>query len=69
MKGVFAMKQRPSGSMSIKKAIVGFVNDKYAEGLTKRSIDSYERILYRWIKHTVELCIEAGLVWGEELHF
>ena len=45
------MNHRPSGSMSISKAIVGFVNHKYAEGLTKQSIDSYERILNRWIDH------------------
>ncbi len=39
------MKRRPSGSMSINKAIVGFVNHKLAEGLTDRSVSSYERIL------------------------
>lgn len=45
------MNRRPSGSIPVNKAIVGFVNYKYAEGLTKRSVDSYERILYRWIGH------------------
>lgn len=43
------MNQRASGSMTIKKAIVGFVNEKYAEGLSKLSIDSCERILHKWI--------------------
>jgi len=39
------MKRRPSGSMPISKAVVGFVNHKLAEGLTERSVNSYERLL------------------------
>ena len=39
------MNRKPSGSMPLSKAVVGFVNHKLAEGLTERSIDSYERTL------------------------
>ena len=54
------MKRRPSGfkggskppSMTISKAIVGFVNHKLAEGLTDRTVSSYERLLTRWVNHT-----------------
>ena len=45
------MKRRPSGSMPLSKAVVGFVNHKLAEGLTVRSVNSYERILNKWIEH------------------
>jgi len=49
------MKRRPSGSfkgrVSLEDAIVGFVNQKWAEGLTFRSIDSYERQLKKWAAH------------------
>ncbi len=45
------MKRRPSGSMSLSKAVVGFVNHKLAEGLTDRSIYSYERLLNKWIEY------------------
>ena len=38
--------------MSINKAIVGFVNHKLAEGLTDRSVSSYERLLTKWVIHT-----------------
>ena len=45
------MKRKPSGSMSLSKAVVGFVNHKLAEGLTDRSVNSYERLLNKWIKY------------------
>ena len=45
------MKRRPSGSMPLSNAVVGFVNHKLAEGLTVRSVNSYERILNKWIEH------------------
>ena len=45
------MKRRPSGSMSLSKAVVGFVNHKLAEGLTDRSVYSYERLLNKWIEY------------------
>ncbi len=50
------MKRRPSGSssrsMTVNKAIVGFVKHKLAEGLTERSVSSYERLLFKWVEHT-----------------
>ncbi len=45
------MKRRPSGSMPLSKAVVGFVNHKLAEGLTERSVNSYERLLNKWIEY------------------
>ncbi len=45
------MNRRPSGSMTLSKAVVGFVNHKLAEGLTERSINSYERTLKKWIQY------------------
>ncbi len=41
-----------SGSFTLIKAVAGFINYKTAEGLTQRSIDSYERILDKWVIHT-----------------
>jgi hypothetical protein len=37
--------------MSLSKAVVGFVNHKLAEGLTDRSVNSYERLLNKWIEY------------------
>jgi len=37
--------------MPISKAIVGFVNHKLAEGLTERSVNSYERLLNKWVEY------------------
>lgn len=45
------MKHRPSGSMPLSDAIIGFVNHKLAEGLTDRSVNSYERLLNKWIEY------------------
>ncbi len=49
------MKRRSSnslrGKVSLDDAIVGFINQKWAEGLTPRSIDSYERLLKKWAAH------------------
>ena len=42
------MNHSPSGSLVLGKAIQGFVNYKMAEGLSDRSVDSYERILKKW---------------------
>ena len=35
------MNRRPSGSMPLSKAAVGFINHKLAEGLTERSVISH----------------------------
>ncbi len=45
------MNRRPLGSMTVTQAIVGFVNHKLAEGLTERSVHSYERTLNKWIEY------------------
>jgi len=43
--------------MSLNNAIVGFVNHKLAEGLTDRSVSSYERLLTKWVIHTGDIDI------------
>ena len=45
------MNRRPSGSMTLTEAVFGFVNYKYAKGLTERSVNSYERLLNKWIEY------------------
>ncbi len=45
------MNRNSSGSFTLTKAATGFLNYKTAEGLTQRSIDSYERILEKWVNH------------------
>ena len=65
------MNRNSSGSLVLSKAINGFITYKMAEGLSDRSIDSYERILIKWSEYMgeVELSeitnqeITAYLVW------
>jgi len=45
------MNHSPSGSLALPKAIIGFTNDKTAEGLTDRSVDSYKRALEQWVAY------------------
>jgi len=45
--------------MPLSKAVIGFVNHKLAEGLTERSIDSYERALKKWIQYEGDKDISA----------
>ncbi len=45
------MNHRPSGSLPVSKAIVGFLNFKTAEGLSDRTIDSYQRQLQKWLEY------------------
>ena len=45
------MNRSPSSSLPLKKAITGFLNYKTAEGLTVRSVDSYQRILHQWAEY------------------
>ena len=55
------MNQRSLGSktahtsMLLSKAIDGFLTFKLAEGLSKRTIDSYEHTLRHWLNHVGEL--------------
>jgi hypothetical protein len=39
------MNHSSSGSLALRKAIIGFSNYKTAEDLTDRSVDSYKRVL------------------------
>lgn len=48
------MNRNSSGSLMLNKAITGFISYKMAEGLSQRSIDSYERILQKWAEYTGE---------------
>ena len=45
------MNHSPSGSLALRKAIIGFTNYKTAEGLTDRSVDSYKRALEQWVAY------------------
>jgi integrase/recombinase XerD len=45
------MNHRSSGSLALRKAIIGFSNYKIAEGLTDRSVDSYKRALEQWVTY------------------
>jgi len=50
------MSRNPSGLLVLSKALVGYLYYKTAEGLSDRSLESYERILiHRFIKtkHTI----------------
>ena len=55
------MNQRSPGSktahtsMLLSKAIDGFLTFKLAEGLSKRTIDSYEHTLRHWLNHVGDL--------------
>ncbi len=42
---------RSTLSLSISKAIDGFLKFKVAEGLSKRTVDSYEYYLNQWMNH------------------
>ncbi len=44
------MNHNPSGSLVLSKALIGFLYSKTAEGLSDRSLESYERILKKWIQ-------------------
>ena len=54
------MNHSSPGSLALNKAIIGFLNYKTAEGLTDRSVDSYKRVLEKWVEHTGE--IEVGRI-------
>jgi integrase/recombinase XerD len=54
------MNHSSPGSLALHKAIIGFLNYKTAEGLTGRSVDSYKRLLEKWVEHTGE--IEMGRI-------
>jgi integrase/recombinase XerD len=49
------MNQRPSGSLVLSKAITGFASFKSAQGLSDRTIDSYDRQLQKWIEQQGDL--------------
>jgi hypothetical protein len=46
------MNRRPSSTQLLEPAIKGFLNFKSAEGLTDRSLESYQRTLSQWAEHT-----------------
>jgi integrase/recombinase XerD len=49
------MDRNSSGSLILDKAITGFISYKMAEGLSQRSIVSYEWILRKWAVYTGEI--------------
>ena len=51
------MNARPSGLLTVDKAIDGFLSFKNAEGMTERTIDSYRRILEKWVEYLGETTV------------
>ncbi|MFA5874072.1 MAG: tyrosine-type recombinase/integrase [Anaerolineales bacterium] len=49
------MNHSSSGSLALRKAIIGFSNHKTAEGLTERSVDSYKRDLEQWVAYAGDI--------------
>jgi len=49
------MNHRSSGSLTLRKAIIGFSNHKTVEGLTERSVDSYKRDLEQWAAYAGDI--------------
>ena len=59
------MNRKPSGSLTLSKAIEGFLNYKTAEGLSPRTIDSHERLLKKWVEHVGDK--EIGSITSQEI--
>jgi integrase/recombinase XerD len=59
------MNRNSSGSLMLSKAITGFISYKMAEGLSNRSIDSYERILKKWADYLGE--VELAEISSQEI--
>jgi site-specific recombinase XerD len=57
--GGFRMNRSSLGLLSLSKAITGFVNFKMAEGLSHRSVDSYQHILEKWVEFSGDKDIGA----------
>jgi len=47
----FVMNLRSSGSLVLSKAIQGFISFKSAEGLSDRTVDSYDRLMKKWLEY------------------
>ena len=45
------MNLRSSGSLLLSKAFEGFLSFKSAEGLSDRTVDSYDRLLKKWLEY------------------
>jgi integrase/recombinase XerD len=50
----FVMNHRPPVSLTVTKAIEGFFNYKIAEGLSDRTVESYQRQLQKWREYMGE---------------
>jgi hypothetical protein len=44
------MNLRSSGSLVLSKSIQGFISFKSAKGLSDRMVDSYDRLLQKWLE-------------------
>ena len=51
------MNQRSSGSLVLSKAFTGFTSFKSAQGLSDRTLDSYQRHLQKWLDHQGDIPI------------
>jgi integrase/recombinase XerD len=59
------MNHRPLGSLLLSKAIVGFINYKTAEGLSQRTIESYDCLLKKWLEYIGDR--ELGNISAQEI--
>ena len=52
------MNRRPSGSLFLSRAIVGFLQYKAAEGLSPNTLCSYEGHLKLWLEYTGDIPVK-----------
>ncbi len=50
---------KPHTSILLSKAIDGLLTFKITQGLSKRTIDSYEHVLRRWLYHNTKNTVSA----------
>jgi integrase/recombinase XerD len=51
------MNRRPTGSLSLAKAMTGFLQYKTAEGLSPNTLQSYQRDLKLWLEYAGDILL------------
>ena len=54
------MNRRPTGSLSLAKAITGFLQYKAAEGLSPNTLQSYQRDLKLWLEYAGDIPLQQN---------
>jgi len=54
------MNRRPTGSLSLAKAITGFMQYKAAEGLSPNTLQSYQRDLKLWLEYAGDIPLQQN---------